>query len=200
MSAAFSSTIVERGRSGSPRVLPWLGGLWVWVCLAGFAYAQESAQGRVSKELAEAVVDYLRCEAAEEPAAMAKVVELSGGDIATVAQALRTHPPLTQAGPAVYHGLTFSSGGREWEYSIRLPSGYDGSTPFAVLLLPDHALVDPEAGIDFWTQHPDADHYILFRPVILKYKEDKSRFPDQQFFAVDQAIAAVMKEPSGIFG
>ena len=35
---------------------------------------------------------------------------------------------------------------------------------------------------------------ILFRPVICKHKGDKTRFPEQQFFKIDGALAVVMRD------
>ncbi len=146
----------------------------------------------VPAALHQAIAAYLMASRKEEPARLKKALGALKGDLRLAADALRTLPPLTQAKPGTRHGLEFSSGGKAWEYLIHLPSGYDGKKRYAALVLPDHASVDPEAGIGFWKDKPGAENYVLFRPVILKHKDDSTRFPDAQFFAVDQAIAAVM--------
>jgi predicted esterase len=117
-----------------------------------------------------------------------------GTDFARAVRMLESLPPLTDAKPGTQHGVRFRSGDRDWEFSIRLPRGYDGRKRFPVLVLPDHGSVDAEDGIAFWEQSKQVDDWILFRPVIARHKEDKERFPDQQFFAVDQAVAAVMRD------
>ena len=114
--------------------------------------------------------------------------------MAVAAAALRTHRPLAKAKAGTEHGLEFESGGHVWTYSIHLPADYDGERRFPVLVLPDHALVDGPAGIGFWEGRPGAEELILFRPEILKHREDPARFPDRQFFDLDQAIGAVMRD------
>jgi len=148
----------------------------------------------VPAHLHQAITAYLMASDKEGPARLQKALGALKGDLRLAADALRTLPPLTQARPSTQHGLEFSSSGKAWEHSIHLPSGYDGKKRHAALVLPDHVSVDPEAAIGFWKDKPGADNYVLFRPVILKHKEDPTRFPDAQFFAVDQAIAAVMRD------
>ena len=102
--------------------------------------------------------------------------------------------PLTAAKAGTQHRRVFESRGKKWDYSIRLPKGYDGRKRFPVLVLPDHASVDPESGIQFWEQSVEVEKVILFRPVILRHQEDASRFPDQTFMKRDESIAAVMND------
>jgi len=147
----------------------------------------------VSAEVASAVEAWLRAPAKKEQAALAKALTLLKGDVGLAAQALRTHAPLTTGKPGVQHGIAFASGGKAWEYSILLPKGYDGKKRFPVLVLPDHGLVDAAAGIGFWEGKDGVDAYVVFRPVIAKWQEDKDRLP-QGFFPRDQAMARVMAD------
>jgi dienelactone hydrolase len=122
-----------------------------------------------------------------------QAVKAFKGDFAAAVECIRSMAPLSKLGPGSHHGLKFWSGGHTWEYSIRLPKGYDGKKRFPVLVLPDHGLISPEDGISFWERGKEIEDYILFRPVIVKHAEDKTRFPDQQFFARDMAVAERMR-------
>src|SRR5436190_217412 len=68
-----------------------------------------------------AVDAYLAASPEKEDAALAKATAACKGDLAVAAAALRTHAPLTEAGPGVKHGLKFTSGKTTWDYSILLP-------------------------------------------------------------------------------
>ncbi|MFN0059962.1 MAG: hypothetical protein ACKVX7_16005 [Planctomycetota bacterium] len=149
---------------------------------------------KVAASIHQAIAAYLLATDKQEDVLLKKALKAVKGDLALATAALRTLPPLTQSKPGTQHGLTFPSGGQTWEYSIHLPVDYDHRERFPVLVLPDHALVDGEAGISFFRNKPGAERTILFRPIILKYAEDAARFPDQQFFAKDQAIASVMRD------
>jgi predicted esterase len=159
----------------------------------GTAAAAEDGPG-VPEALRKALGDYLAAPPSREGGALKRLLGAAGKDLATAAEAIRTHPPLSKAKPGTRHGLTVESGGHAWEYSIRLPEGYDGKRLFPALVLPDHGSVGPEAGIGFWDGAEGVEEYVLFRPVILRHQEDRKRFPDQQFFARDEAIAAVMRD------
>lgn len=141
-----------------------------------------------------AVEAWLRAPEGKDKAQLDKACALLKGDVKLAAAAVRGLKPLTQAKPGTSHGLKFESGGRAWEYSIHLPEGYDGKRRFPVLVLPDHGAVDAESGIGFWRGKAGAEGLILFRPVIVKLKEDANVFPRQQFLAVDQDVAAVMRD------
>ena len=148
----------------------------------------------VSAEVRAAVRDYLEAPPKKEAAALSKALALLKDDVALAAEALRSHAPLSKGKPGATHGISFESGGQSWEYSVLLPKDYDGKRRFPVLVLPDHGSVSPEDGIGFWEGKDGVDEYVVFRPVITKFQEDKKRFPDQQFFARDQAIARVMED------
>ncbi|HTL29812.1 MAG TPA: hypothetical protein VL282_11340 [Tepidisphaeraceae bacterium] len=169
--------------------------LIVLACLVmtSMALAEPTTHPSASSEVRGAITEYLNAPPAKEKLALDKALAALHGDVALAAEALRTQEPLSDAKPGTYHGIKFSSGGKAWEYSIHLPAGYDGTKRFPVLVLPDHGIVDPDAGIRFWTNQGAKD-LIIFRPVITKYQEDKSRFPNQQFFARDEAIAKVMRD------
>lgn len=149
---------------------------------------------RVSAKVRKAVVAYLRAGPEEDARALKAVLKSLKGNLALATAALRSSPPLTDARPGSHHGLTFKSAGRDWEYSIHLPRRYSAKERYPVLVLPDHGSVDAEAGIDFWKRTEEGADYILFRPLIIKHRDDRSRFPDGQFFARDQAIAEVMRD------
>jgi phospholipase/carboxylesterase len=137
---------------------------------------------------------YLEAPEAKDRGPLDRLLAACKGDLAVALRAIRARAPLEDANPGVFHGKTFRSDGKAWEYSIRLPKGYDGKKRFPVLVLPDHGSVDAESGIAFWDGKAGAEEYVLFRPVIVKFQEDKQRFPDQQFFARDVAIARVMAD------
>jgi predicted esterase len=166
----------------------------VAVCFVSHASADPSTRSSVSPEVQAAVIAYLKAPPLKEKETLAKGLDVLHGDVALVAEALRTLPPLTTAAPGTYHGVKFTSGGKTWEYSVHLPASYDGKKRFPVLVLPDHGLVSPEDGIGFWKDKPGAKDLIIFRPVIAKYQEDKARFPEQQFFKRDEALAKVMHD------
>jgi predicted esterase len=168
--------------------------LMLAIYLAVAATAQPTTKPTVSPELRAAITAYLKAPPAQDDAALKKALDLLHGNVALAAEALRSHDPLTVAKPGTYHSIKFTSGGQTWEYSIHLPAGYDGKKPFPVLVLPDHGLVSPEDGVGFWEGKKGAENLILFRPVILKYQEDEKRFPNQQFFLRDEAIAKVMRD------
>ncbi len=156
------------------------------------AGAQEKP--KVTDAMRAAVREFLLADEKKEGAAIDKAIKAFKGDFAPAVECVLSQPPLSPPRAGVQHGLKFRSGGLEWEYSIRLPKGYDGRKRFPVLVLPDHGSVSPEDGIGFWEGNKDAEEYILFRPVIVKHQEDKARFPDQQFFARDMAIAGRMRD------
>ncbi len=148
-----------------------------------------SADPKVSR----AIAAYLLAPPAREKTFLRKALKAIDGDLEVATTALRSMPPLSQKKSGTYHGQPFESGGQQWEYSIDLPENYDGKRRFPVLVLPDHSAVGPEAGINFWKGKRGAEDYILFRPVIVKYQTDRSRFPAQPLLR-DQAIAAVMRD------
>lgn len=166
--------------------------LVIWITTA--ILAQPTTQPGVSPDVRAAITSYLETPAGKDSEALKKALDLLHGNVALAAEALRSHEPLTRAKPGTYHGIKFTSGGQTWEYSIHLPADYDGKKRFPVLVLPDHGLVSPQDGIGFWENKKGAENLILFRPVILKYQEDEKRFPNQQFFIRDEAIAAVMHD------
>jgi predicted esterase len=142
----------------------------------------------------EAIAAYLRAPAKKERSALAKALKTRNGDVALAARALRTLPPLTRGRAGeTRHGVEFESQGRAWRYSVHLPEGYDGTRRFPVLALPDHGAMDEEAGIAFW-RGKHGDRYLLFRPVIARFQEDRERFPEQQFLRRDQALAQVFRD------
>ena len=170
-----------------------------WAAGIAVAAGARSARGDdapppVSAEVRAAVRDYLEAPPKKEAAALSKALALLKDDVALAAQALRTQAPLTKAKPGVAHGIAFGSGGQAWEYSVLLPKDYDGKRRFPVLVLPDHGSVSAEDGIGFWDGKDGVDEYVVFRPVIEKFQEDKRRFPDQAFFTRDQAMARVMED------
>jgi predicted esterase len=158
------------------------------------ANAQPSTQPVVPQDVRSAITAYLNAPPAKERDALARALDLLHNDVALAAEALRTQPPLTSARPGTHHGVKYTSGGKTWEYSIHLPASYDGTKRFPVLVLPDHGLVAPEDGIAFWRDKKGAEEVILFRPVIAKYQDDKTRFSNPQFFVRDQAMAKVMRD------
>jgi predicted esterase len=160
--------------------------------LLPLAPAARAEEPKPSDAVRRALRDYLAAPAAKDRASLDRLVALLGDDLATAVAAIRTREPLEAAKPGVLHGRTFRSGGHAWEYSVRLPPGYDGKKRFPVLVLPDHGSVDPEAGIGFWDGKEGAEEYVLFRPVIVRFQDDRKRFPDAQFFARDASIARVM--------
>jgi len=162
--------------------------LAAWALLLPLLAAPQD-KSRVTDAQRAAVRDFLLADEKKEAAALDKAVKSFKGDFTAAAECAATMAPLVNARPGTQHGLKFRSGGMEWEYSIRLPKSYDGKKRFPVLVLPDHGSVSAEDGISFWEGNKDVEEYILFRPVILKYQEDKTRFPDQQFFALDMAMA-----------
>ncbi len=147
----------------------------------------------VDPKVSKAIASYLLAPPAREKALLRKALKALDGDLAAATAALRTMPALFRKRAGTYHGQPFESGGRQWEYSIHLPKKYNGRHRFPVLVLPDHSAVGPEAGINFWKGKRGAEDYILFRPVIVKYQTDRSRFPAQPLLR-DQAIAAVMRD------
>lgn len=167
-------------------------GLALWAALAPEGRADAPKLPKPPAAVVDALADYLTAPAVTEEKALDRLLLLVGDDLATGVAAIRAQKPLSDAKPGVVHGVTFESGGRRWEYSLRIPRGYDGKKRLPVLVLPDHGSVDEKAGIDFWEGWKGVEEYVLFRPVIAKNKEDRERFPDQQFFAVDQAMARVM--------
>jgi len=163
------------------------------LCTCSLLLVAAIAQARVPSNVKKAVDAYLRAGPDDEEKALAKALKAIDGDLEVAAEALRDHEPLTKGKAGTKHGLKFTSGGHEWEYSIRLPKGYKADKKYPVLVLPDHGAVGPEAGISFWEQSKLVQKVIIFRPVIVKFANDTSRFPDQQFFAKDQGVAAVME-------
>jgi predicted esterase len=156
---------------------------------------QDDAPARVSRAQRLAVQDFLEAAPGrDEKKALKAALKALKGDLAVAAQALRSHSPLTEAKRGTRHGLEFESGGHTWEYSIRLPSDYDGNRRFPVLVLPDHMLIDGPSGIGFWEGQTGAEELILFRPRILALREDEERFPERQFFDRDQDVAEVMAD------
>lgn len=162
-------------------------------CLALLA-TPTVAQAQAATSPPAAVRTFLLAAADEQEKLLAAAQKALGTDFARAVRTLESLPPLVDGKPGTQHGVPFRSGGADWQYSIRLPKGYDGKKRFPVLVLPDHGSVDAEAGIGFWEQSELVDRWILFRPVIVRHKDDRQRFPDAQFFAVDQAIAAVMRD------
>lgn len=157
--------------------------------------AEAKPKPRVTPAMHTAITYFLRAEkAAKEKKELAKAIRLFKGSVATAAEAIRTLPPLWSLRPGTYHDRTFTSGEHEFKYSVRIPKGYDNRKRFPVLVLPDHGSVDMESGIAFWESDKRVDDYVLFRPVIVKHKDDRSIFPDGQFFAIDQAVAKVMRD------
>ncbi len=164
--------------------------MWLTISVVG----QSTTPSTVSPEVRAAITSYLKAPTGKDADALKKALGLLHGDVALAAEALRAHETLTVAKPGTYHGIKFTSLGQTWEYSIHLPASYDGKKRFPVLVLPDHGLVSPQDGIGFWENKKGAENLILFRPVILKYQEDEKRFPNQQFFIRDEAIAQVMHD------
>ena len=173
-------------------------GVWVvlGVSLSSSSAAQESKpKATVTAAQREAVRRYLEAGTILlEGAELDKAVKAFKGDFAAAAECVRTHAPLSPLKTGTHHGLEFRSGGFQWQYSIRFPKGYDGKKRFPVLVLPDHGLISPEDGIEFWERGKEIEEYLLFRPVIVKHAEDQSRFADQQFFARDMEVAARMRD------
>ncbi len=141
-----------------------------------------------------AMVAYIQSSPKDDAAAARKISDLCRGDLALIDRIIRSWKPLTVGHPGKPTAVKFKSRGQEWSYTVRVPNSYDGRKRFPVLVLPDHAAVDSAAGINFWLGDPASEKCVLFRPEISKYKEDTTRFPDQQFFAVDAAMAEVMHD------
>src|SRR5262245_40496446 len=155
------------------------------------AAAADEPPAAIPADLRAAVQAYLAADPKKEKEPLAKVLALVKDDVALAARALREHEPLTKAKPGTYHKLPLSSGGQTWECSVVLPKGYDGKKRFPVLVLPDHGSVSAEDGVGWWDGKDGADEYVLFRPVIVKFQEDKKRFPGTPD-EVNQSIAEVM--------
>ncbi len=164
---------------------------WIAAALL-LATARAAGQGADEGKLREAVIAYVQATGSAEAPALKKACDVAKFDFATLARIFSTWRPLTKAKPGTYHDVAFTSRGQSWTYSIRLPKSYDGTKRFPVLVLPDHGSVDAEDGIAFWESNPAVETCVLFRPQIARFKEDEKRFPDQQFFAIDQAMAEVM--------
>ncbi len=156
------------------------------------ASAEPSKDARAPKAVVEALEDYLGAPAGQDSKNLDRLLTLVGDDLGWAVGAIENRATSADAKPGTYHGVRFQSGGKSWEYSVRLPRGYDGKKRFPVLVLPDHGSVDAAAGIGFWEGAKGVEDYVLFRPVIAKWQDDKERFPDAQFFARDQAMARVM--------
>jgi predicted esterase len=163
-------------------------------CFVSLSRAESTTRLSVSPEVRDAITAYLKAPPLKEEETLATALDALHGDVSLAAEALRTQPPLTDAKPGTHHGVKFTSGGKTWEYSIHLPASYDGKKRFPVLVLPDHGLISPEDGVGFWKDKKRAEDLIIFRPVITKFQEDKTRFPNQQFFARDAAMAKVMRD------
>jgi hypothetical protein len=141
------------------------------------------------------VIDYLKAAEKEEKAALDAAVKAFKGNLKPALEAVRAAGPLSSLKAGTHHDLKFRSGSFEWEYSIRLPKEYDGAKRFPVLVLPDHSTVDSEQGIGFWEQDSEnIEKVILFRPVVIRHKEDPSRFPDQKPLSIHPAIATVFRD------
>jgi hypothetical protein len=152
-------------------------------------------QEKISEATRKALDDYLRAPAASESPALVLAVKALKGNLTLATEAVRSHPPLTVVQPGTKHGLKFVSGGKEWEYSIRLPADYDGKKRFPVLVLPDHVTIGPEDGIATWQKaKEDVEKYILFRPVIIQHQKDPDRFPQDTTLRRDYAMAQVMAD------
>lgn len=140
------------------------------------------------------LVEYLKAAEKEERPALAAAVKVFKGNFRQALDAVRAVGPLSPVTAGVHHDLKFKSGSMEWDYSIRLPKGYDGVKKFPVLVLPDHALAGKTA-VSFWEQDPEnSEKVICFRPLIIKHQEDLTRFPDQKPLVRDPAMAAVMRD------
>lgn len=141
------------------------------------------------------VADYLRAGEKEEKAALAAAVKSFKGNLKPALDAVRAVGPLSPIGAGTHHDLKFRSGSTEWDYSVRLPKDYDRAKRYPVLVLPDHVTIDSKSGIEYWEKDSaNIEQVILFRPVIIRYKEDLSRFPDQKPLTIHPAIAAVMRD------
>lgn len=149
---------------------------------------------KVPADVAAALKDYLSADTTKEKAALERVVKSVKGKLEIAAAAIRAATPLTEAKPGVYHNKIFKSNQTDWNYSIRLPNNYDGKKLYPVLVLPDHGSVDENSGVRIWEQSEHIDKFIIFRPVIVKFAEDKDKFPDQSFFGKGQAIAKVFND------
>ena len=162
------------------------------VGLVAVGWLASAAPVRAARsELAKDVEAYLRAPAAAEGPLLDA---LSTASCRSLAEAIEAVPPLSPLRTVKRHDLTFESRGATWTYSLRLPSGYQPNRRYPVLALPDHASVDARDGLDFWASDPAFDGVILFRPVITRHQDDRTRFPDPQFFAVHQAMAEVMRD------
>ena len=168
------------------------------ITAAVFAVALALAAGaedepKVPADVAAAVEAYLRAPARKDLDALGKVCALVKDDVKLAAAAVRNMKPLTEGQAGTKHGLKFTSDRVEWEYSIHLPKAYDGKKRFPVLVLPDHGAIPPEDAIAFWRDKKGAEELILFRPVIVKHRDDPKLFPNTQFLTRDQWVAAVMR-------
>jgi predicted esterase len=163
----------------------------VGFCCAPLRTVSGEPEEKVPAAVTDAIVAYLEAKPKKEKAALEKALKALGGDLALAERALLALPPLSRAkAKETRHGVEFESLGETWTYSVYLPEGYDGKTRFPVLAPPDHGSVDEEAGIGFW-RDKWGDRYILFRPVIVRFQEDKKRFPEQQFLVRDRQLAQV---------
>ncbi len=160
--------------------------------LAPGAFASPSQ--KVPAAARRALRSYLEAPRRDDSKELARLLRVVKKSLKVAVATIRSHSPLSKAKPGTRHEAKFTSGGHEWEYSIRLPRGYDNKKPFPVLVLPDHGGVGAEAGIAFWEKSKLVEKCILFRPIIVKHQQNKERFPNQQFFARDQAIAEVMRD------
>lgn len=165
-------------------------------CLAlSGARAEAKNPPKISSTVYKAITAYLEADDEQaEAKALAKAIKAVKGKLDVAAHALTTLPPLTKAKKGTHHGIEFTSGGKTFTYSVRLPKGYDGKQRFPVLVLPDHGSVGEEAGISFWEQDKRVDDYVLFRPVIVKHQQDQAVFADTSFWGRDQDIATVMRD------
>jgi predicted peptidase len=142
-----------------------------------------------------ALVDYLKAGEKEEKAALAAAVKSFRGSLKQALEAVRAVQPLSVLTAGTHHDLKFKSGSVEWDYSIRLPKDYDRTKRYPVLVLPDHSTIDPKDGIGFWEKDAaNIEKVILFRPVIIRYMQDPSHFPDQKPLSIHPAIAVVMRD------
>ncbi|MCC6575114.1 MAG: hypothetical protein IT462_15155 [Planctomycetes bacterium] len=158
--------------------------------------SKPKAPPKVPSKLADALTKYLQAPGAAEKERDA-VIKEAKNDLELLVAAIRAQAPLTDLKPGTYHGRKFSSGGREWEYSIRLPKDYDGKQRFPVLVLPDHSTIPAEDAISWWEnagKDGEIDKVIVFRPVIIKYQEDEKYFPGLLPLTRPPALAAVMRD------
>ncbi len=153
-----------------------------------------TAQGRqtVPDSLRNKLRDYLLADSSRDTKALDALAEACKGDLKLADAAIRSMPPLRTFKPGIHHREKLTVDGKVFEMSLRLPEGYDGKTRLPVLLLPDHASVDAEAGIQFWEQSDHIEKLIVFRPVITRHAEDAKIFPKQAFLERDAQLARIM--------